>query len=233
MDVEGEMAEETAELREVVQGVLLSELRQEAKAALAVMVVRAGPTPPRRTVDIEVCRIDVTQVSDIEQRHLSFRAKLFIQCKIIGGASDPDLLSTSIRYPLDPYRRPTHRPSAGWFLNQCAFQTSMGAVITEMSTVTPAGDDLLLNKRIEVSLGVPLTQSIDSPCGAHLALSDVDCLAIAAGARDSFCDAVCKRGCHAYQPHGRKGLEVVDCQPGGPKLVFHFFAAQTQIPPTV
>ena len=32
----------------------------------------------------------------------------------------------------------------------------MGAVITEMSTVTPAGDDLLLNKRIEVSLRAPV-----------------------------------------------------------------------------
>eukprot|EP00966_Prymnesium_polylepis_P134637 3111686-Prymnesium_polylepis.1 len=130
---------------------------------------------------MEICRVDVTQVSDIDQRDLSFRANFFIQCRLISGGNDDDLLSTTTTYPLDAYRwttpltdrsavaaqrnrcaasygglvrrsgrRPTHRPSAGWFLNQCAFHTSCEPVVTEMSSVTAAGNDLMLNKRIEV-----------------------------------------------------------------------------------
>eukprot|EP00966_Prymnesium_polylepis_P299848 6929388-Prymnesium_polylepis.1 len=137
------------DLRAILKGPLFDSLQAEAGAVLPALMANAPPVAAQRTVTMEICRVDITDISDIDQRDLSFFAKLFTQCRVVDGSLDTDLRSASRTFPLDQYRRPTFRPSAMWFLDQCDFATSRGTVTTKMSSVTKSGDDLMINKRIE------------------------------------------------------------------------------------
>eukprot|EP00966_Prymnesium_polylepis_P278385 6432453-Prymnesium_polylepis.1 len=72
-DHEGEFATEHEDLRQVIKGPLYASLRKEAGRTLTTLASRAEAVPFKpRTLPIHVCRVDVTQVSKIDQQALSF-----------------------------------------------------------------------------------------------------------------------------------------------------------------
>ena len=139
------------DLRRHLKGSLLAKVKDEGHIVLDQLSKHAPKPPPPQKVVLEVRRVDLTQLSAINQRTQSFRASCFVQFAFPGGNLDPALRAESDAFPLDAYRRPTFRPSANWFLQQIDFQTAKGPLITRMSKVTKDthSEDLLLNKRID------------------------------------------------------------------------------------
>lgn len=97
---------------------------------------------------LEVARVDVTHIAEIDQINQSFYARVFLVLRIAGGASDPDLNADFDGFPLDPDGRPTFRPSAKWYLHHLDFPNGKNLKITE-AKVTKEGEDLLLIQQVE------------------------------------------------------------------------------------
>ena len=75
------------DLRTIIKGPLLEALREASKGVMAQLRSRA-PEPARGGLArqrIEIVRVDVVQVSAIDQRNQSFRASLNVQACLPGG----------------------------------------------------------------------------------------------------------------------------------------------------
>ena len=112
-------------------------------------VIKPKFVPPERLVrELQVCRVDFSQVSAIDQISQTFRARVLIILKFVKGALDKDLIRDDATFPVDEWGRPTFRPSALWYLSNLDFLNGRDIKTLE-SKVTVAGDDLQLIKRVE------------------------------------------------------------------------------------
>jgi hypothetical protein len=149
------------EVRRVLPGRLLHAVRSELRSknaeaewkkamplARSLVKEQHWTPPPKLLRRFEVVRVDMTQLSAINQITQTFRARVFIILKITGGARDEHLLKEFDGFPLDAKGKPTFRPSARWYLSQFDFVN--GRDLREIeSKVTVAGDDLQLIKRVD------------------------------------------------------------------------------------
>ena len=97
---------------------------------------------------LDVIRVDVTNISEIDQIHQTFFARVFVILRIKNGALDGDLVKDYDGFPFDDDGQPTFRPSANWYLNQIDFPNA-SQLRTIDSKVTTEGDNLQLIKRVE------------------------------------------------------------------------------------
>jgi len=135
------------EIRSFLKEHLLEALQAEVDLLLPSMS-RLLPALPKRRVELHISRLDVLQVSKIDQKSQSFEVELFLQGTFINGHHDEALRSGAEAFPVDVCGRPTFRPSAKWFLTQSDFTTAMRPLQTRMSSVVKSGSDLQLNKKI-------------------------------------------------------------------------------------
>ena len=122
----------------VLRGMLLSAVKEELKRnehgttwkmaiKSTIATVRSPQSNARVKMNapllrrLEIARVDVTQLSQIDQISQTFRARLFLILRICGGALDDHLLSEFEGFPTDEFGRPTFRPSAKWYLSQVDF----------------------------------------------------------------------------------------------------------------
>ena len=138
------------DVRAVLRGRLLPAVRQELKlemAAEAAKLAASWKPPPRLVRTIEVVRLEMKQLSGIDQVSQTFHAVMLIVLKMPQGALDEHLVSDFDGFPYDDSGKPTFRPSAKWYLTQIAFPN--GREVEELeSKVTKEGADLHLMKRI-------------------------------------------------------------------------------------
>ena len=97
---------------------------------------------------MDVLRVDLLNVSSIDEIRQTFHARLYVQCAFRGGARDAALSSASADFPVDEHGTPTYRPSARWFLDQIEFHNAVQDIDKLDYRVTTIGDDVLLNIRL-------------------------------------------------------------------------------------
>ena len=155
-----EALEEPEILRQIlsegyIKGRLLSVLREELKssqvrsawkAVLEPKTIKPMNRPLLRR--LEVIRVDITNISEINQIDQTFYARVFIILRIENGMLDDDLVKDYEGFPFDEDGRPTFRPSAKWYLNQLDYPNAKNIRILD-SKVTTEGNDLKLIQRIE------------------------------------------------------------------------------------
>lgn len=138
-----------------IKGRLLSVLREELKnsrvrsawkAVLKPKTIKPMNRPLLRRLD--VIRVDITNISEINQIDQTFYARVFIILRIKDGMLDDDLVKDFEGFPFDEDGRPTFRPSAKWYLNQLDYPNARD-IRTLDSKVTTEGNDLKLIQRIE------------------------------------------------------------------------------------
>lgn len=146
LQVESELEDLRALVRGRVYTTLLAELKQ-------VQMADAKSKPrrqyPRREVELSVLRVDLINISAIDECSQTFQARLYVQCAFRGGARDEFLRSDSRGFPVDDFGTPTFRPSAKWFLDQVEFHNAKFEVNQLDYRVVEMGDDLMLNIRLE------------------------------------------------------------------------------------
>lgn len=99
---------------------------------------------------LEIARVDVTHIAEINQANQSFYGQVFLILRSRAGADDPDLTSEFEGFPFDEDGEPTFRPSAKWYNNQIHFPNAKNLKIIE-SKVTKEGRDLQLIQRVEAT----------------------------------------------------------------------------------
>ena len=104
--------------------------------------------PPCRT--LEVARVDITHIAEIDQINQSFYERVFLVLRIAGGAADPDLTADFAGFPFGPDGQPTFEPSAQWYLDQINYANAKN-LRKVVSKVTRAGADLQLIQMVEVN----------------------------------------------------------------------------------
>jgi len=79
----------------------------------------AAPSkPPVRT--FEVTKIDLLKLSNLNVTTSTFKAQLYLELTLRGGAADPDLNHNEALFPI-VNGTPTFRPSARWFMEKLEF----------------------------------------------------------------------------------------------------------------
>lgn len=141
---------ELEDLRALVKGRTLTALKASAAAA-ADAAIAAIPKAKvtKRELHLELRRIDLIKLSEIDHISRRFEARVFVQFAAVGAALDPALSSEVTEFPFDARGEPTFRPSCGWYLNQIDFHHTTRPIHSLDHKVQRSGDDLLLTKRIE------------------------------------------------------------------------------------
>jgi len=138
------------DVRGVLRGLLMPSVRRELKRFRheeMELQKAAWKPPPKLIRKIEVVRLEMKQLSGIDQVSQTFHAVMLIVLKMPGGALDEHLVKDFDGFPYDDNGKPTFRPSAQWYLTQIAFPN--GREVEELeSKVTKEGNDLHLMKRI-------------------------------------------------------------------------------------
>ena len=141
LHIEGELHD----LRGLVRGraftALVAELNRVHAADLARQPQR---TYARRELELSVLRVDLINISAIDEISQTFAARLYVQCAFRGGARDEHLSSDSRGFPVDALGTPTFRPSAAWFLDQVEFHNAKFEVTQLDYRVVRMDDDLVL-----------------------------------------------------------------------------------------
>ena len=146
LHVEGELQD----LRGLVRGRAFTALLAEMKQVQATDAARQPRRKyPRRELELWVLRVDLINISAIDEIGQTFTARLYVQCAFRGGARDKFLSAESRGFPVDELGTPTFRPSAAWFLDQVEFHNAKFEVHQLDYRVVPMGDDLMLNLRLE------------------------------------------------------------------------------------
>ena len=102
--------------------------------------------PPTRT--IELCFVQLTQLSAVDLVQQTFSAQLFLSMRFPGGALDPTLANPSPELPKGADGRPLPRPSAAWFAEQIDFNNATNFSVRHRQIVKH-GDDLVLHLQCE------------------------------------------------------------------------------------
>ena len=145
-----EVEEELEDLRSLVRGRLFTALVAELRRVQAADRARQPRRKyPRRELELSVLRVDLINISAIDEINQTFAARLYVQCAFRGGARDEFLSSESRGFPVDEHGTPTFRPSAAWFLDQVEFHNAKCEVTVLDYKVVAMGDDLMLNLRLE------------------------------------------------------------------------------------
>ena len=132
-----------------MQGRVFTALRAELLQVVAAQQERKPRSIyPRRELRLDVLRVDLLNVSSIDEIRQTFHARLYVQCAFRGGARDAALSSASADFPVDEHGTPTYRPSARWFLDQIEFHNAVQDIDKLDYRVTTIGDDVLLNIRL-------------------------------------------------------------------------------------
>lgn len=113
-----------AEVRALLKESLLEALQDEAAGLTKSATTFLPPMMKPRKVRLEISRVDILQVSDINQKGQSFDMELFVQGTFIDGARDEALHSASDVFPLDgivagatlalPRKMRSSHPSLTW-----------------------------------------------------------------------------------------------------------------------
>jgi len=160
LDLPEVRAQATPHLRGMLLPAVRARLAQRAQARATWMRLVEEAKPPKSQQQgprplnaplcrtLEVARVDVTHIAEIDQIAQCFYARVYLILRITGGADDPDLTSEFEGFPFDKEGRPTFRPSAIWYLNQLDFPNGKSLKVIE-SKVTTEGNDLQLIKRVE------------------------------------------------------------------------------------
>lgn len=97
---------------------------------------------------IEIRRVTFLQISDIDVLKQHFKAHVYIECCIVGGASDPLLAKPENTMTDDPDGEWPKVPSAMWYLeNQFTFANAIEREVRE-TKVRTEGKDLVLIRRL-------------------------------------------------------------------------------------
>lgn len=160
----------------LVRGILLPPVLTMQPSARA----EPPPPPPLKPI-LELRHFDVLQLNELDSVRQTFKATIFIQFSITGGAKVEGLNTRQeydpngrVKFPIDEDGRPTFRPPAAWYLDQLLVRNSQerGAVHVLESKAYRDGDDLVLQKRFEGEFIEPL-EIVDFPCdeqALHIAL---------------------------------------------------------------
>lgn len=138
------------DLRSALRGRLLLAVRDETerlKEARAIATPKRTHRPRDSVLPIYVKRVDLIQVSGINEIEQTCRARLYVQCCFPNA--DEHLKANNFEFPYDEHGSPTFRPSANWYLHQFEFTNGTKAVDKLDFRVTPMGNDLMLNMRVE------------------------------------------------------------------------------------
>ena len=141
---------ELEDLRALVKGRTLTALKASAAAA-ADAAIAAIPKAKvmKRELQLELRRIDLIKLSEIDHISRRFEARVFVQFAAVGAALDPAFSAEGTDFPFDARGAPTFRPSCGWYLNQIDFHHTTRPIHSLDHKVQRSGNDLLLTKRIE------------------------------------------------------------------------------------
>ena len=97
---------------------------------------------------IEIRRVTFLQLSEIDVLKQHFKAHVYVECCIVGGASDPLLAKAENTITEDPEGEWPTVPSAMWYLeNQFIFANAIEREVRE-TKVRKEGLDLVLIRRI-------------------------------------------------------------------------------------
>ena len=96
---------------------------------------------------LELLRAKFIQVLEIDAIKQTFRADVFYEFKIRGGAHDPDLTREGNGPPSTFFPQDTLRPSARWYLNQIEFSNAVLHHVHNDTCVVTRGDDIHLRFR--------------------------------------------------------------------------------------
>jgi len=100
------------------------------------------------TRTLEVNKVDILKLSDIDYMNHKFAAQIFCAFVIRGGGDDPDLSNHSKEFPFGPDGKPTFRPSAAWFMEQFEVCNAITVKIVDSKVFAKDGD-LLMQIRYE------------------------------------------------------------------------------------
>ena len=84
--------------------------------------VRSG-NEREEPIVLDVLRVNLLQLSNLDQVSQTFSANYFVHLRCINGAMDTDLLK-DIHEDNPQFPKATLRPGAGWFLHQIDFPTA-------------------------------------------------------------------------------------------------------------
>lgn len=141
---------ELEDVRQLVRGRLFTALQAEIAAdRTAELASRPRIRHVPRKLPLEVKRVDVIQISAVDQVSQRYCARLYIQAAFVDGALDEHLPVEDDSFPLDEHGAPTFRPSARWYLSQFDFTNAVSTVQVIDSKVTKMGNSLMLNQWLE------------------------------------------------------------------------------------
>ena len=106
----------------------------------------------RNAVQIELIRADLLKIMDINAHTHTFKAMVFLQLAFVDGALDDDLSRPGREFPYGPDKKPTFRPSAGWYMEQIELSNALLSSSKALDKIIKReGDDITLNLRYEAT----------------------------------------------------------------------------------
>lgn len=152
--------------------------------------------------------VEVLRMNEIDNVKQTFKAQILFIFVFPGGGKDPALSAPSSKddngreiFPLDDDGKPTFKPSAWWYLDQCEINNvyDAGSLTLSEKKVMREKDDLILSFRVEGEFTVTLVLE-DFPVDTHvLPVNLVLC-----------CRKQGKLACELVIPHGAAGYVIAD-----------------------
>ena len=91
--------------------------------------------------ELVVDKVEITQLSRVDDVQQCFDAQFVVQARFIGGANDPDLSRAGHEWPIDSKGHPTFRPSAEWFVHKTDFNNAL-EYESMSNLIRTTGDDI-------------------------------------------------------------------------------------------
>ena len=98
---------------------------------------------------IELLEVDIMKLHNIDVQNLSFKAMVWLQFVVRGGAADPYLnKGTAIEFPTGEDGQPMFRPSIAWYMNEVDFRNALSFRRVDM-VIKKSNEDLVVSARYD------------------------------------------------------------------------------------
>ena len=97
----------------------------------------------------EITKVELLKLSNINIVTSTFKAQLWLQLTVRGGALDPEFNQERIVFPVDSSGKPTFRPSLPWYMDKLEFNNQEGTPKLLDTLFRCDGDDIVYTLRWE------------------------------------------------------------------------------------